>query len=69
MQGLIASLLALLSVEGVRSAATATADTSAVALLNLVAGRPLSVDMTGLLLLLGMLVSLTGSYASVRPST
>lgn len=69
VQGLIASLLALLLVEGVRSAATATADTSAVALLELVAARPLSVDMAGLLLLLGLLVSLTGSYVSVRPST
>jgi len=69
VQGLIASLLALLLVEGVRSAATATADTSAVALLDLVAARPLSVDMAGLLLLLGLLVSLTGSYVSVRPST
>jgi cell division transport system permease protein len=69
VQGLIASLLALLLVEGVRSAATATAETSAVGLLDLIAARPLSVDMAGLLLLLGVLVSLTGSYVSVRPST
>jgi len=69
LQGLIASLLALLLVEGVRSTATAAADTSTVALLDLVAARPLSVDMTGLLLLLGVLVSLIGSYVSVRPST
>lgn len=69
VQGLIASLLALLLVEGVRSAATATADTSALGLLDLIAARPLSVDMSGLALLLGVLVSLTGSYVSVRPST
>jgi cell division transport system permease protein len=69
VQGLIASVLALLLVEGIRSAASATVATNAVALLDLVAARPLSVDMTGLLLLLGLLVSLTGSYVSVRPST
>lgn len=69
VQGLIASALALLLVEGVRSGATAAADASAAALLDLVAARPLSLDMAGLLLLLGLLVSLTGSYVSVRPST
>jgi cell division transport system permease protein len=67
-QGLVASLLALLMVEGVRSGAAASVDANAAALLELVAARPLSAGMAGVLLLLGVLVSLTGAFVSVRQS-
>lgn len=68
-QGLVASVLALFLVESVRRSATAAGGADAVGLLDLVAAHPLSAGMTALLLLLGLLVSLTGSYVSVRPST
>jgi cell division transport system permease protein len=69
VQGLVAALLALSMVEGVRSAALAWAATNATALLDLVAARPLSAGMAGWLILLGWVVSLTGSYVSVRQTT
>ena len=67
-QGLVASVLALLVVEAVRSGAAASVDPSAAALVGLVAAQPLSIGMAGVLLLLGLVVSLAGSYVSVRPS-
>jgi cell division transport system permease protein len=69
VQGLVAALLALVLVEAVRAAAMASTDANAAALLDLVAAEPLSLAVSCLLLLLGLLVSLTGSYVSVRPST
>ncbi|MBW2278559.1 MAG: hypothetical protein JRF63_13785 [Deltaproteobacteria bacterium] len=66
VQGLVATGLALSLVEAVRSTAVASTDSAAVALVDLVAARPLTAAMTGLLLLMGLLVSLVGSYASVR---
>ena len=58
-----------LLVEAVRSTAAASAGAGAAVLVDLVAARPLSAAMTALVLLLGLLVSLTGSYVSVRQST
>jgi cell division transport system permease protein len=69
VQGLIASVLALLLVEGVRGAASASVGPGGAVLLDLIAARPLSGEMAAWLLLLGLLVSLTGSYVSVRRST
>jgi cell division transport system permease protein len=69
VQGLVASVLALLMVEAIRVTASASFASNAVALLDLVAARPLSTGMAGVLLLLGLAVSLTGSYVSVRQST
>ena len=68
LQGLIASVLALLLVEGVRTAGSASVGPGGAVLLDLIAARPLSGAMAALVLLLGLLVSLTGSYVSVRPS-
>ena len=68
MQGSIASLLALLAVEGLRSSVMSYGNQRSVALLDLVAAQPLSQSMAGSLLLLGLLVSLAGSYFSVRQS-
>ncbi len=67
-QGLVAALLALALVEAARSAAVASSRASAVATADLVAGQPLPAAMAAGLALLGLLVSLTGSYVSVRQS-
>jgi len=71
VQGLVAGGLALALVEAVRSAAmaAATPGSGTVALMDLVAAQPLPLTMTGLLVLLGFLVGVTGSYVSVRQST
>jgi cell division transport system permease protein len=66
VQGLVASVLALVLVEVVRSSSVAGLGRNGVALLDLVAARPLSAAMASFLLLLGLLVSLAGSYVSVR---
>lgn len=68
VQGLVASLVALIMLEVVRSTGSASASRSAVALVDLLCGRPLTGSMTGLLVLLGLLVGVAGSYVSVRRS-
>ncbi len=68
VQGLIASLLAILSVEVLRSSVISYGTRGSVAMLDLVAAQPLSPPLAGSLLLLGLLVSLAGSYSSVRQS-
>jgi len=65
-QGLIASGLALLMVEAVRRAALAYAGSGSVVLLDLIAARPLPAGPSGLLMAVGLLVSLTGAYFAVR---
>jgi cell division transport system permease protein len=69
MQGIVAAGLALALVETVRSAALASASSSAAVLLDLVAARPMSLPLAGLLVLLGLMVGVTGSYVSVRRAT
>jgi cell division transport system permease protein len=64
-QGAGASLLALGVVEGVRRWVLARSE-AAIAVLDLVAYRPLPLDMCVDLVGLGLLVSLTGSYFAVR---
>jgi cell division transport system permease protein len=64
--GLGSSLLALLLVEGARRGALAYAGERALVLLDLIAARPMDVEQWGLLVAVGLLVSLTGSYFAVR---
>jgi cell division transport system permease protein len=68
VQGLLSSGLALLLVEGVRRAAQAWAAADSLVLLDLVAERPVTGGMAGLLALVGLTVSLLGSYFAVRRS-
>ncbi len=68
VQGSIASLLALLSVEGLRASVISYGNQGSVALLDLIAAEPLAPSLAGSLFLLGFLVSLVGSYSSVRQS-
>jgi cell division transport system permease protein len=68
VQGLLSSGLALLLVEGVRRAAQSWAATDSLVLLDLVAERPVSAGTSGLLVLVGLTVSLLGSYFAVRRS-
>ena len=68
VQGLVAALLALLAVEGLRLSVFSYGNQASGALLDLVGARPLSVTLMASLLLLGLLVSLTGAYVSVRSS-
>ena len=67
-QGLLASGMALLLVEGARRAALAYAGSGSLVLLDLVAARPLPVGPSGLLAAVGLVVSLTGAYFAVRRS-
>jgi cell division transport system permease protein len=64
-QGLIASLVALLLVESIRSAALAYTGSGSLALLELVAAQPLARNFAAILLVVGLFVSLAGSYFSV----
>ena len=67
-QGLISTGLALVFVESSRRAALAYAGSGSGALLELVAARPMRLAEVGALVLVGMLVSLAGSYFAVRRS-
>jgi cell division transport system permease protein len=67
-QGLLASGLALLMVEGVRRAALAYAGSGSLVLLDLVAARPLPLGSSGLVAAVGLVVSLSGAYFAVRRS-
>jgi len=65
-QGLIATLVALAVVELGRRTGLALARESAAGLMELIAGEPLSSPAAGLLVTLGLAVSLTGSWFAVR---
>jgi cell division transport system permease protein len=65
-QGFIAAGAALLLVEGVRRGALAYAGAGPVALLDLAAASPLTLQMSLLLVAVGLTVSLTGAYFAVR---
>ena len=67
-QGLVASALALLLVEGARRGAVAYAGSRSVALLDLLLARPLPLEMAGLLTLVGLVVGLAGAFFAVRTS-
>jgi cell division transport system permease protein len=67
-QGAIASGCALLLVEAVRRAAVAYAGSGSVVLLDLVAARPLPLGPSGMLIAVGLAVSLAGAYFAVRRS-
>jgi len=67
-QGLASSLLALLLVEATRRAVLYYAGAGSIALLDLVAGRPLPVGASALIGLVGLCVSAVGSYFAVRRS-
>jgi len=64
--GLVSSVLALLLVETARRAIHAYAGGGSLALLDLLAGRPLPGELAGLLILVGLAVSFAGSYFAVR---
>ena len=66
VQGLAASLVSLGTVEAVRRAALAYAGSSPGALMELMAGRPLGASLSVLLVLIGLVVSLFGSFLAVR---
>ena len=68
-QGIVAALLSLLLVETVRSAVLASMASRGAVLTELVGAQPLGIASSGLLLLLGLLVGVAGSYVSVRPAT
>ena len=66
-QGLIASILALAIVEGLRRLSLSSPLTgNSPVLTDLLAARPLSIGLGALLLLVGCAVSLAGSYFAVR---
>jgi cell division transport system permease protein len=67
-QGLIASGLALLLVEGVRRAALAYSSSGPIALLDLLAASPLGLNLSLLLLTVGLVVSFAGAWFAVRRS-
>jgi len=67
--GLLASAVALSLVEGVRRVALSSAPEGSAVLLDLLAAHPLSRELSALVILVGLLVSLTGSYFAVREST
>jgi cell division transport system permease protein len=66
LQGLVASVLALGLVEGVRRAVLAYAGSLPGALLDLAAGRPLALTLALLLAAVGLAVGFAGSYLAVR---
>ena len=55
-------------VEGIRRAALAYSGSGPVALLDLLAASPLSLNLSLLLALVGLTVSLAGAYFAVRRS-
>jgi cell division transport system permease protein len=67
-QGVLASSVALLLVEVVRRAALAYSGSGTVALLDLLAASPLSLNLSLLLLLVGLTVSSVGAYFAVLRS-
>jgi cell division transport system permease protein len=65
-QGLLASAVALLLVEGVRQAALIYVGSGSLALLDIVAAGPLPAGQSGLLVATGLLVSVAGAWFAVR---
>ena len=67
-QGVIASALALVVLEGVRRGVLSYSGTGARVLIDLFAAHPLSRALVAVLLVVGLLVSMAGSYFAVRDS-
>jgi cell division transport system permease protein len=67
-QGVIASVLALVLLEGVRRAVLSYSGTGARVLIDLFAAHPLPRGLAVVLLVVGLLVSMAGSYFAVRES-
>jgi cell division transport system permease protein len=68
-QGVFSGGLALLLLEAARRATAGYARSSSLALVDLVAARPLPLDLSVILIAVGLLVSLAGSYFAVRRSS
>jgi len=67
-QGLLASVLAVLLVEGTRRGALAYAGAESIALVDLILERGLPLEWAGLMLLVGLAVSLVSAFFAVRAS-
>ena len=67
-QGIIASALSLVVVETVRQASLAYTESGSVVLLDLLAAQPLPLNLSMLVVVVGLAVSLTSSYFAVRQS-
>lgn len=68
VSGLVASGIALALVEGVRRTALSATGAGSAVVLDLLATHPLSRELSGTLLVVGVLVSTVGSYFAVRDS-
>lgn len=66
VQGLLAAVLAIAVVEGARRALISAPSAASGVLVELLAARPLPWTLGGLLLLVGLVVSLAGSFFAVR---
>jgi len=67
-QGLLASVLAVLLVEGARRGALAYAGAESIALVDLILQRGLPLEWTGLMVVVGLAVSLVSAFFAVRIS-
>lgn len=67
-QGLLASILAVLLVEGARRGALAYAGAESIALVDLVLERGLPLEWAGLMVVVGLVVSLVSAFFAVRAS-
>jgi cell division transport system permease protein len=67
-QGLLASVLAVLLVEGARRGALAYAGAESIALVDLILERGMPPEWAGLILLVGLAVSLVSAFFAVRTS-
>ena len=65
-QGLLASVLAVLLVEGARRGALAYAGAESIALVDLILERGLPLEWAGLMMLVGLAVSLASAFFAVR---
>jgi cell division transport system permease protein len=65
-QGLLASILAVLLVEGTRRGALAYAGTESIALIDLVLERGLPLEWAGLMVVVGLTVSMVSAFFAVR---
>ncbi len=68
VSGLVASGIALVLLEGVRRTVLSAAGAGSAVLLDLLAAHALSGQLSGALVLVGLLVSTVGSYFAVRDS-
>jgi cell division transport system permease protein len=67
-QGLLASILAVLLVEGARRGALAYAGAESIALIDLVLERGLPLEWAGLMVVVGLTVSMVSAFFAVRAS-